>query len=157
MKMNTNQKCEYEKIIEYRECLTSFMSRYDWEWFISLNLPTSSIEDTEKYLKQWRCKCCIKYHIQVCYMGNIIPSKYRGNHLHLLMSGRNKDGKTLLDMDEREWEREWNKITHKGSYIERVRDDWIYDYINGQKNTPVNHFEMVIPYNKNLLKKYRKY
>ena len=49
-----------------------------------------------------------------------------------------------------------NKITHKGSHIERVRDDGIYDYINGQKNTPVNHFEMVSPYNKNLLKKYRK-
>lgn len=154
--MNTNQKYGYEKIIEYRDCLSSFMSGYDWDWFVSLNLPTSSIEDTEKYLKQWRCKCSTKYHIQISYIGIIITSQYTGNHIHLLMFGRNKDGKTLLDMDEREWEREWNDITHKGSYIERVRDDGVFEYMVEDKNTPINHFELLTPYNTKLLNKHRK-
>jgi len=154
--MNINENCEYEKIVKYRNGLSDWMNEYKWEWFVSLNIPYSNIENGEILLKKWRCNLCVRNNIQIGYMGHIITSKITGDHIHLLMSGKNQHGKTLLDMDYREWEKEWGKITHRNCDIKLVRDDGIIDYMNNEKNTPLNHSEMVVPYNIKLLKKYRK-
>mgnify|MGYP001431319654 CR=1 FL=1 len=154
--MDTNENCEYEKIKNYRNCLSDWMNDYNWEWFISLNLPNGNIENTENLLKKWRCKMCSENHIQICYVGHIINSKITGHHVHLLMSGKNKDRKTLLDMDKYQWKKEWGKITHRNCDIQFIKDDGVIDYMNKGKNTPHNYSEMVNPYNIKLLKKYRK-
>lgn len=154
--MNTNQNCEYEKIVNYRNGLSDWMKEYKWEWFCTFNNPNGTSENTDKVLKKWTYTVCIKYNIQICYVGHIINSKITGDHIHLLMSGKNKDGKTLLDMDKSQWEDEWERITHRCSNIQPVYDDGVFVYLNGLKNTPVNHSEMVVPYNTKLLKKYRK-
>lgn len=151
-----NENCDYESVLRYRDCLLNMFNEHDWEWFISFNSPTDKIDEIEKKLKKWRCNMCKTDHIQICYVGNIISSKITGNHIHLLMFGRNKDGQTLLDMDETQWERGWKDITHKDCKIVPVRDEGVLDYMTKEKNTPHNHFDMIIPYNGYLLNKYRK-
>lgn len=153
--MDTNRNCEYKKIVEYRNCLSGMMNGYEWEWFVSLNVPEGSIENTEQLLKKWRQTLSINSHIRICYMGVVINSRITGNHIHLLMFGKNKNGQTLLDMDENQWETEWEKLTHRNCHIEIVRNDGVIDYITSPKNTPPNHFEMVNPYGIKLLKKHR--
>lgn len=159
--MNTNKECEHKKIKKYRDYISIFLQDwyYDWEWYVSHNTPTSSIVDTEKYLKLWGRKCSKKYKIQICYQGIFVHSKYTGNHVHLLMLGKNKEGSTLFDMNEHSWEREWNDLTHKDSLILPIKEEKRengFNYISGYKNTPINHFDIVDPYNIKLLKKTQK-
>jgi len=157
--MSKSYSYNYENVELYRKLLCDEWSKIKWEWFVSNELPPYSssflLEYVEKILKKWRVSLSTKNHITISYVGLMVTSKITGNHIHLLMFGRNKDGQTLLDMDEREWEREWNDLTHKGSHIERVRDTGVIDYMTNEKNTPPGHFELIIPYNKKYLEKYR--
>jgi len=155
--MSIRENCEYEKIIKYRQGLYDWMNEYDWEWFITMTLPDDNYENTEKYLKVWRQNLCISNHIRICYLGIIIMSQFTGNHLHLLMFGRNKDEDTLVDMDKSEWENEWSRITGRDCHIELVRDNGVIDYMTLPKNTPYNHFQFVNPYNGDFLEKYKKF
>ena len=150
--MNTNNE-QYQYIIEYRNQLKNFYNQYSYDWFVTLSLPNYNVEDSEKYLKTWRCNLTKKDHIQISYVGVIVISKITGSHIHLLMFGRNRYGETLLDIDKLTWEKEWSKITHCDSLIEPVYDDGSIDYTSCYKNTPVNYFELVHPYNEYLLKK----
>jgi len=154
-----NENWNYKTIDDYRKCLKDYYSRYDFEWFVSMNLPSHirNIDShiPEVYLKKWRCSMGVQDHITICYMGNIITSYITGNHIHLLMSGRNKDDITLRDIDETFWERNWKDITKEDCKIIHIRDEGIIDYIV-YNNTPINHFEPIIPYNEKLLKKCKK-
>lgn len=154
--MDTNQNCDYKIIEEYRNWLSEMLKEYEWEWFVSLNVPKGSTENTRKKLNKWTRNLSIKNHIRIGYMGFVIYSKITGNHIHLLILGKNKFGQTLLDMDQNQWEIEWKKLTHRDCYIEPVYSDGVFEYITNPKNTPPNHFEMVNPYGIKLLKKHRR-
>jgi len=150
--MNTNNE-QYEYMMKYRDQLCNFYSQYYYDWFVTLNLQNYNVEDSEKYLKIWRCNLTKKDHIQISYVGVIVLSKFTGSHIHLLVFGRNKDSETLLDRDERTWEKEWSRITHCDSFIEPVNDNGVVEYITRITNTPTDHFELIRPYNKDLLDK----
>ena len=148
----------YEKIAEYRNTLYEWFNQYDFEWFVTMRLPNKNVENAEKFLKIWRCSLCTRNHIQICYFGIIVTSKFTKPHIHLLVSGKNKHEQTLRDMESKQWEREWSAITKKDCHIEPVRDSGVNNYIASPKNTPLfPFFELVRPYNKDLLQKYEKY
>jgi len=154
------QKC-YEKNIQIRKDIFSWFQEYEFEWFVTMRIKTSSpgntIENSERLLKLWKRNLCKNNHIQICYLGVIVVSWMEGFHIHLLMSGKNKYGQTLKDMDREEWEREWFKLAKKDCHIEDIyNNDGVMRYITLPKNTPSNRFELVYPSNKGLLKKCRR-
>ena len=157
MKTDSKKDDKLKFIIEYRKQLYNFSNQYDYDWFCSLNLPNYKVEDAEKFLKIWRCNLSVKDHIRIAYLGVIVTSQFTGPHIHLLMFGKNNRGETLLDRDKKNWQNEWARITGRDAVIEDYyRDSFFVRYISGPKNTPINHFEPVIPYNDEFLKKYRK-
>jgi hypothetical protein len=88
----------------------SLFRRWNWEWMVSLTSPNASNvfirEIADRHRIRWTRWLCIAEHIQVAYVFVItaIPTFY---HFHLLMLGRNKEGKTLLDVDTAKWEAAW--------------------------------------------------
>lgn len=164
MKIVYESDHQKKTMTEYRNQMHIFYNQNDFEWFCSLNLYNDDVELAETFLKVWKRNMSTRDHIRIAYVGNIITSKFTGPHIHLLMFGRNKDGETLLDRNEKEWEREWADVTKLygpikkscGSFIEKVETNFVVRYITIATNTPINHFEPVIPYNEQFLKKYRK-
>lgn len=178
-----NKNNEQSRIIDsYRNQLFDYHNQYTYQWFCTLNLRKYDVEDCEKLLKMWRDKMSIQDHIQISYTGVIVTSPSTGHHVHLLMMGKNEDDETLLDRNMKDWEREWDYIvTHplssrytdkeiqenrfnwerkwkKPDYskIELVLTEPVIGYVSCFKNTPIDNFELVKPYNKKLLSKSRK-
>ena len=60
----------------------------------------------KKLLKDWTRKLCTEEGIQVAYFYSLV-FKYGHPHLHLLMLGRSRSGKTLGNVDRAVWERKW--------------------------------------------------
>ena len=146
----------FQNILKYRETLSNWLKTYKFEWFVTMNLPNSNVEDTEKYLKLWRQKLCTLNHIRICYMGIVVKSQYVGNHAHILLFGRNKHNQTLFDMNKVDWQNEWSRLTKRKCYIENVNDNGVTEYVCSSKNTPYNCFELLQPYNKIFLNEYNK-
>lgn len=94
----------------------------------------------------------IKDHILIAYMGvfNTVPQP----HIHLLLCGkRNRFGQTLLDLNHKDWEKEWSRLTKSTAVIEPIYDrDQVASYI-ANKNLPWNRSELIQPYNKRVLEK----
>ena len=182
---NTNIEYQSKRIDNYRHQLSEYFQQYDFQWFVTLNLHRYDVEDCEVLLKDWNRKMYLQDHIQTSYVGVIVCSPYKGNHVHLLMVGKNRYDETLFDRDKSMWEREWDYIvTHRNSnrltknqleekrikwnnrwvkpchsLIEPVTTESVTGYTSCFKNTPVNNsesFELVIPPNKKLLNKFRK-
>lgn len=146
----------HDTLRKYRESICDFFDTYDFEWFCTLNLKNYIVEDCEKVLKKWRISMSVKDHIQIAHIGIIVTSKFSGPHAHLLMSGSNKRNETLLDKNKEDWQKEWSRITHRGALIENVYDSGAAVYMSKTQNTPVNDFELLKPYNRSLLEKYKK-
>lgn len=182
-----NKDNEYQsKLIDsYRHQLSEYFKQYNYHWFVTLNLHQYDVEDCERFLKIWTRNMCVQHHIRISYIGVIVTSLYKGNHVHLLMMGKNQYGETLLDRDKSLWEREWDYIiTHRPSprytnkQLKERRIAWnkrwtkpyhskiklaltepVAGYISCYRNTPINYsesFELLTPYNKKLLEKYEK-
>lgn len=135
------------------EAFQEMLMEYDWEWFCTLNLNTSTdCQRAEGYLKQWRVRMGIIDKILFGYMGvyNTIPQP----HIHLLIkSKKNKLGQTVLDFNHESWESAWRDITHNDAVITPVFDpEGVAAYISG-KNLPWDRSELIIPYQKRLLRK----
>ncbi len=134
-----------------KEAYDSFFKGYNWQWFCTFNLPTSSVPEAESYLKQWRISLCTEESMQVAYKGAVIL--YPQPHIHILMFGCNKHGKGLRDVKRYKWKRRMEKITKKGCDISDVYlRDGVIDYIIRQ-NILSHKYELVTPYNGNLLKR----
>lgn len=158
LKGNNKNMYEIEKL---RQGIKEMFNPYSYQWFISLGLPETS-KFIEKYLKEWRISFCEKENIQICYCGVHVFSQDKGNHIHLLVNGKNRFGKTLLDYDlQNELEHKrlgkiWSQISHKSCCIEEVKDiEGIIDYFYLPRNTPINHFDVVPIYNIKLMEKYK--
>jgi len=126
-------------------------NRWEWEWFITLNLVRNGCPEAEDLLKKWRIELTTSEHIQIAYEGiyNNIPQA----HIHLLAFGKNKDGKSLLDVNHRRWEKRWSVLTKKPAVIIPVYSQkGVTQYVS-HFNTPPGHSELLQPYNKKLLDK----
>jgi len=155
----TSVENDYKWMAEYRKEISSWLKQFNFQWFVTMRVPEKSsvnvVENTEKHLKNWRRNQSKNNKIQICHQGIIVTSHIYGVHTHLLMSGKNTYGKTLLDMDEREWEHEWSRLTKQDCHIQLVQDNGISGYLASPKNIIPNHFELLTPYNQKLLNKFK--
>jgi len=146
----------YQKVAELGEANHDFLFNYKWEWFCTLNLtPLDDCTRAESKLKAWRIKMGIKDHMLIAYMGayNTVPQP----HVHLLLWGKgNRFGQTLLDLNYKDWENEWSRLTQSQSVIQPLYliydRDQVASYI-AYKNLPWGKSELIQPYNKRLLVK----
>lgn len=86
-----------------------YIDGWIWQWFVTLTLPEYprwSEQRVNKLLKNWTRKLCTEEHLQVGYVYSLVY-KDGHPHLHLLMLGRNRFGKTLGDVDMVRWTNEW--------------------------------------------------
>lgn len=143
----------YQKVQELGEANHEFLLRYNWEWFCSLNLQSGSdYSMAESKLKAWRIKMGIQDHMLIAYMGAF--NTINNPHIHLLLWGkRNILGRSLLDLNYKDWENEWSRLTKATAVIEPIYErGGIADYI-AKKNLPWGKSELIQPYNKRLLEK----
>jgi len=143
----------YQMVEALGEANQEFLSKYNWEWFCSLNLQSGSdYPRAESTLKNWRVKKSIEDHILIAYMGvfNRVPQ----SHIHLLLSSkRNRFGQTLLDLSPKSWEVAWSGLTKCQAVIEPIYErEGVASYI-ANKNLPWERSELIQPYNKRLLVK----
>ena len=94
----------------------------------------------------------IKDHILIAYMGGF--NTINNPHIHLLLWGkRNRFGKTLMNLNPKDWQTGWSDITHRKAVIEPIYDrEGVASYI-ATKNLPWDKSELIQPYNKRLLDK----
>jgi hypothetical protein len=143
----------YQRVEALGDANHEFLLRYKWEWFCSLNLQLGSdYPMAENKLKVWRTKMGIKNHILIAYMGvyNTVPQP----HIHLMALGKqNRFGKTLQDINPKDWEVGWSDLTKCQAFIEPIYErEGVASYI-AKKNLPWNRSELIQPYNKRLLVK----
>jgi len=131
-----------------RNSLKDYWNRWPWEWFLTARL------NNQYYgliLKRFRIALQKDEHLQIAYVGLYVS--YPQPHLHILMLGQNREGKSLSSVDSKSWEREWQKITHNTAIIESIYDqEGVVSYMVIH-NTPNNHHEELMPYNRKLLKR----
>jgi hypothetical protein len=108
----------------------------------------------ESKLKAWRIKMGIQDHMLIAYMGAF--NTINNPHIHLLLWGkRNILGRSLLDLNYKDWENEWSRLTKCQAVIEPIYErEGIASYI-AKKNLPWGKSELIQPYNKRLLEKAR--
>ena len=146
----------YQKVAELGEANHDFLFNYKWEWFCTLNLtPLDDCTRAESKLKAWRIKMGIKDHMLIAYMGAF--NTINNPHIHLLLWGKgNRFGQTLLDLNYKDWENEWSRLTQSQSVIQPLYliydRDQVASYI-AYKNLPWGKSELIQPYNKRLLVK----
>jgi hypothetical protein len=146
----------YQKVQELGEANLEFLLRYNWEWFCSLNLQSGSdYSMAESKLKAWRIKMGIQDHMLIAYMGAF--NTINNPHIHLLLWGKqNRLGRSLLDLNYKDWENEWSRLTQSQSVIQPLYliydRDQVASYI-AYKNLPWGKSELIQPYNKRLLVK----
>jgi len=128
-----------------------WLGGWDWEWFLSLNLPSTNYDH---YLKRFRKRLAIEEKLCLAFYGliNLKPQP----HLHLVMLGVNRHGKTLKDVSPEKWEREWGSIARRSARIEpATTQDGIFNYMH-DKNMPDTMYSEIVPYGTNILKRLQK-
>jgi hypothetical protein len=129
-----------------------FINRWPWEWFLTLTFREPvSLNTARRQLLNWNRDLCTSEGIQTAFIAvwnntNFTP------HWHALLFGKNKNGRTLLDVLEKRWERKWPGIAR----IELVRGNQAASQYLAGNITLWNpdQYELLF-YNKKLLNKYR--
>jgi hypothetical protein len=140
-----NEERDYEQIKKYRNTLVTYWSSYQWEWFCTLNLPIRcNYSSACSFYKKWRLSLGVDEGLRVSSVGvyNDVPHQ----HMHLLMSGTNSKNSSLLAVDKKIWEREWQSIARCEAFIKIYDGNRCIKYM-AFKNTPVGHHELMEPYN----------
>jgi len=131
-----------------KDSLEQYLNTWPWEWFLAARLKNQYYG---LILKQFRIALQKDEHLQIAYVG--IYVSYPQPHLHMLMLGQNKKGKSLSKVDSKCWEREWQNITHNTAIIENIYDqERVVSYMV-KYNMPTHHHEELVPYNTKLLKR----
>jgi hypothetical protein len=131
-----------------------WLQQYDFQAFITLTLEHEDIDDSylNKKLLIWVRKIQNYEKIQLGYLG--VVTRHRGpsrKHIHLLMCGHNRHGKTIMDCNPDSFTKYWDSIS-KIYFITTEEDrDHFIGYLVGKNMGP--SYEMITPYNGKLLKK----
>jgi hypothetical protein len=144
-------------IEKFKGSWTRYLVQFPFEWWVTVSykdLPegtTVKSEYAKVKLKVWIRKLIKEERLQIAYFGVI--NKVNRIHLHLLILGRNRFGKTLLDVSPSKWEKEWKAM---------AKISPIYDLAGVSKyferNTILwdNTLSEVIDFNSRLLKNVQK-
>lgn len=104
----------------------NLVAQYPYEWWLSLSFKHPVSQDIAKdRFFDWVRKICIKEHLQIACMA-VFNESHR-IHVHALMLGRNRKGKTLLNVCMKNWAEKW---------CEKNCGDWI-SWDNGARIRPV--------------------
>ena len=147
-----NTKCEYDFEYEVKKCLYEWLNRWRWKYFVSIQYP---YENTDTFLYKWRKTLCKKHHLQdICYMGIFVKSKIKGKHIHLLLNTLENEEIKLPPSNPKPQSHTDKKIVHRRVDIECVYEqEGLTNYISFY-NTPYKYWELVTPYNTELLDQY---
>ena len=142
-----------EKFIErFKGHWPKYLVQFPFEWWISLTFrDLIKNEFAKKKLKIWSRKLIKEERLQIAYF--CVINEVNRIHLHLLMLGRNRFGKTLLDVSAAKWEKAW-KAEAKISLIYDLAG--VSEYY--ERNTILwdNTLSEVIDFNRRLLKRVQK-
>jgi hypothetical protein len=107
-------------VTQLGESWTDFMSRYPLEWFVHLTFKDEvSPEIARKKFLKWVRSLCVTEHLRIAAW--IIYNPVNHSHLHALMLGHNKKGKTLKEVSIEPWQKKWSAYRY-GCMIEPVYD-----------------------------------
>jgi hypothetical protein len=130
-----------------------FINSWQWEWFshFTCREPVSKYT-AERQLLSWIRSLCTTERIQIACVAlvnctNLTP------HWHALMFGKNKNGRTLLDVSEKRWVRKWPGIAR----IEpRRNNNAVSHYVANNITLWNSDLYEVFIYNNKLLKAYKR-
>jgi len=81
-------------------------NKYEWQWAITLTVDHPISKEVMKHrFLEWRSWICMKEHLRIGYA--IVLCSHPHCHLHALMVGQNRDGKSLQDVDKMKWKKIW--------------------------------------------------
>lgn len=133
---------------------TKYLVQFPFEWWVTvsyMDLPegtTVKSEYAKIKLKTWIRKIIKEEQLQLAYFG--VLNQVNRIHLHLLMLGRNRHGKTLLDVSAAKWERRWKAQAKVQLIYEPVGLSKYFERNMCLRNDALSE---TILYNRSLLKK----
>jgi hypothetical protein len=141
---------KYKRRMKFKAEMKKFWNQYPWEWFVSLNFKrsVSSAAFAEKVLKNWRIELQREESIQIACDG--VLSLSSNPHLHLVLFGRSRTGRTLLSLNPKKWERKWLG----DAKIKEVYSSGAVGYMVDQ-NMSEGWYESIMPYGMKHLKKHK--
>jgi hypothetical protein len=157
MSLNHNSKISVDKgkmimRVRYGEIKDEwalYFTKWPWEWWVTLTFKdTVDQELARKRLLDWTRQICVREKLQLAYMA-VYNQRNRG-HLHLLMLGRNRYGRTLRDISIEECNEDWDD----NSLIKPIYNIYgLGSYLS--KNLVLRNSDLsdIVLYNKKLLKK----
>jgi hypothetical protein len=90
---------------------SEYLQSWQWEWYATLTIPiyeTSNDTDWMQLMRlRWTRKLCTMEHIQVGYFYAFEQQLHTSAHFHLVMLGKGRKNKTLLNVDRQKWENRW--------------------------------------------------
>ena len=118
-----------------------FLMQFPFQWWVSLSFkePVKS-EYAKMHLKRWTRKLIKEEKIQPAYF--CVINEVNRIHMHLLALGRNRYGKTLMDVSPAKWEKAWKSeakisliydLAGVSEYFERntiLKDDTLSELID---------------------------
>lgn len=127
----------------------SYLSQFPFEWWVSLTFKELiKSEFAKKKLETWSRKLIKEERLQIAYF--CVINEVNRIHLHLLVLGRNRYGKTLLDVSVERWQQAW-KAEAKISPIYDITG--ISKYFERNAILKDDNLSEVLLYNLKLLKK----
>lgn len=113
-----------------REEIEAWLQHPFWEWMFTGTGESSSTADTlEKTFARWRTTAAQETGLQIASIG--VFSSLDGPHIHCLLVGWNRGGKTLSDISNcsiQALERAWKNLTHRPAKISVAYDDKLSAY-----------------------------
>jgi hypothetical protein len=98
-----SHEVQYENYMYWSD----YLIRFPWEWMVTFTTePGTNFHYALGLIYDWTRKICVEEKIQVGYFW---ISSYRNHylHFHLLMLGKNRCRKSLLNVPKRKWEENW--------------------------------------------------
>ena len=137
---------------DLQETWTEFLGQWPFEWFGSLTFehPVSRYT-ARREVNDWHRRICIEEQLQLgCFS---IFNEFDRSHVHSLMLGRNREGKTLMDVLIEPWLDEWEA----NADIQEVYDiEGVADYcVRRNLFIPNPDLSDYWTYNQKLLRKFR--
>jgi hypothetical protein len=131
----------------------NFINSWPWEWFLTLTFREPvSFNTARRQLLNWNRDLSTGEGIQTAFIAVLNDTNFTP-HWHLVMFGKNKHGKTLLEVARERWERRWPGIAR----IEVVRGNQaVSHYVAGNITLWNSDLYDLLVYNNKLLNKYRR-
>jgi hypothetical protein len=143
---------EKRKLGELRDVWALFIAQWPFEWWVTLTFEnTVNQEIARKKLNIWTRKICKQEELQLAYFA--VFNELKRGHLHLLMLGKNRNGKALKDVSKKRWTEEWVDGNAEIKKVFNLMGVSSYLSQNLTLNNP--NLSNIYSYNQRLLKKYK--